>query len=209
MKKLVFVAAVASLSVLFTGCEFGSIPEFGAQGSENGRDWTDLDLPSGTLWATCNLGAASPDAAGDYLPGLGDDKRADNDYVYELSQSDEDVLPLDDDIAAERWGGKWRTPTADQMKELLMHCTFSWLSKDGYKGYVVTGKNGNRIFLPAAGVLSDGQVQNPGRVGQYWTITRDRESSMASFILNFTKYECATASNDWSCRISVRPVLKK
>ena len=209
MKNSILFGAAVALLLSLTACEFGSVPEFKAQGSENGRDWTDLGLPSGTLWATCNLGATTPAAAGDYLPGLSEEKRSDNDYVGELMDSEEDNLPLEDDMAAARWGGGWRTPTADQVKELLRECTFTWLSKNEYKGYVVTGPNGNRIFLPAAGVKSDGQVENFGRIGQYWTITRDRESSMASFILNFTMYECATASDDWSCCISLRPVLKK
>lgn len=205
--RILFGSAVAMLLSL-TACEFGSAPDLSAQGSENGHEWVDLGLPSGTLWATCNLGASSPEAYGDYIEGLPADKRADGDYVWDLVQSEAEVLPEEVDQAAVRWGGAWRTPSLEQLQELMQHATFTWYSKGAFKGFMVTGDNQHRIFLPAAGTKSDDGVENAGRIGQYWTRTIDRESSSALRILNFGMYDCGTASCDWMYGLSVRPVLK-
>jgi hypothetical protein len=51
------------------------------------------------------------------------------------------------DAATANWGGAWRMPTTAQLAELLNCC--EWDPVDG--GFIVTGPNGNYIFLPAAG----------------------------------------------------------
>ena len=208
MKNRILYGAALALLLPLAACDFNSAPDLSAQGSENGHEWVDLGLPSGTLWATCNLGAASPEAYGDYIEGLPKEQREDDDYVWELLQSEAEVLPEEVDQAAVRWGGAWRTPSLEQLQELMQHATFTWYSKGAFKGFMVTGDNQHRIFWPAAGTKSDDGVETAGRIGQYWTRTIDRESSSALRILNFGMYDCGTASCDWMYGLSVRPVLK-
>ena len=77
-----------------------------------------------------------------------------------------------DDVAVMKWGGKWRMPTRDQMTELREECNWKWEKYNGSEGYIVKGKNGNAIFLPAAGFKGTGDWLN-GEFGYYWTRSLD------------------------------------
>lgn len=83
-----------------------------------------LGLPSGLIWATCNVGAVKPEDYGDC-------------YDY-------------DNALNIKWiSGDWRMPTSAEMDELLDNCTWTWTTQNGVNGYKVTGPNGNSIFFPA------------------------------------------------------------
>ncbi len=139
----------------------------------NGREYVDLGLPSGTLWAICNVGANSPEEYGDYYAWGETTPRVDDSYnkygepghwtKYCLSSSDghegfvdnlRELLP-EDDAATVNWGSKWMTPSQDMFYELFDESltTAQLTEQNGINGYLVTSKsNGNSLFLPAAGV---------------------------------------------------------
>lgn len=156
-------------------------------GTINGHDYVDLGLS--VKWATCNMGSSSPECCGDIF-AWGDTSPKDSIYVEddEIDEDDryEDFKPYyeddfgpyaasdeDDhisgdpkfDAARARWGGTWRTPTKEEMKELIDKCTWGPTTMDGEKGYRIKGPNGNWIFLPT----TRDSVYADLKWGYYWT----------------------------------------
>ena len=164
---------------------------------ENGHEWVDLGLPRGTKWATCNVGATSPEGYGDYF-AWGETSPKSN-YTWETykfrtsGDSYENVkfnkyntssnhgtidnkttLEISDDAARANWGGTWRMPTRAEQDELRDNCTWTWTTQNGVNGYKVTSKtNGNSIFLPAADNRYGTSVVNVGSYGYYWSSSLD------------------------------------
>ncbi|MBR5982860.1 MAG: InlB B-repeat-containing protein [Bacteroidales bacterium] len=133
--------------------------------------WVDLGLPSGTLWATCNLGANSPEGYGDFYAWgetFTKNSYTSSNYTYTDNPS---VLPLSADAANVNWGANWRMPTETEYNELISNCSSVWTTRNGVYGRLVTGLNGNTIFFPAAG-SGDGHY-NASSQGVYWTSTHD------------------------------------
>lgn len=129
----------------------------------NKHPFVNLGLPSGTLWATCNVGAKRNDAnAGKYfswnnLKGNTDDKFKLLDTAGENCPSPNETLSLDNDAARIHMGGKWHMPTAEQLRELYRNTTKEYIedSKRQRYGVLLTGPNGNSIFLPETGYMDD------------------------------------------------------
>ena len=151
------------------------------------HEWVDLGLPSGTLWATMNVGASSPNDCWEYFAwGEITSKRVYNWNTYKWCNGDWDSLTKynvrdgradgktelepQDDPAYVNWGPSWRTPTREQLKELAEKCTWKWTTINAVHGYQVTGPNGNTMFLPAAGICS-GKMLLPTGEGYYWSRT--------------------------------------
>ena len=113
----------------------------------------DLGLPSGTKWASCNVGATKPEEYGELFAwGETSTKRTFSDRNYKLPQSSvNDISGTKYDVAHVKWGGGWRMPTKAQIEELAEKCKVSQTSINGVKGVLVKGPNGRSIFLPAAG----------------------------------------------------------
>ena len=153
-------------------------------GSELG-DWVDLDLPSGLLWATRNVGATSPEEYGDYF-AWGETQPKEliswdtyrygyydqltkycNDSSYGLNGFTDGLTTLQpgDDAATANYGG--RTPTQAEWQELIDNTTSQWTTINGVNGWCFTGTNGNSLFLPAAG-RSDSMFSD-GSDGYYWS----------------------------------------
>ena len=118
----------------------------------------DLGLPSGNLWASCNLGAYTPGEPGAYFAwGETEPKgvftidnykfRSSTKYQY---QKLPDVLKPEDDAAHVKLGGKWRIPTTVDVLELARECKVQEVTTPA-PGVLVTGPNGNTIFMPFAG----------------------------------------------------------
>ena len=159
----------------------------------NGYDYVDLGLPSGTKWATCNVGASKPSDAGLYFQwgdtvgytaaqvGTGEGKKKfANDWSdYKWGKSPNftkyttpgATLDLEDDAAHVNMGGGWHMPTPTQISELLDNTTNTWTTQDGVNGRLFTSKkDGTKsIFIPAAGNARDGSVQNSGDYGNVWS----------------------------------------
>ena len=160
-------------------------------------DKVDLGLSSGILWATINIGASSPADAGDYF-AWGEKETKDNfgwetyglcngsySSIFKYTQNDgKKILEPQEDVATSRLGKGWRIPTKEEMEELVNECKWTWERMNGQLGWKVTGRNGNSIFLPAAGAGSSYRIAGVGELGRYWTSTRD-ESNYSAFNLRF------------------------
>ena len=155
-------------------------------------EWVDLGLPSGILWASCNVGAMSPEEYGDYFAwGETEPKSVYNWSTYRYCTVDgsgdlstltkyntsstygtvDNLTTLDssDDAAAFRLGNGARTPTKEEWKELLVNTTMVWTTLNGVNGRMFTGSNSNTIFLPAAGTRYESELDEVGSIGWYWS----------------------------------------
>ena len=196
-------------------------------GSVNGHDYVDLGLGSGTLWATCNVGATSPEKYGDYYAWGETTTKSNYDWsTYKYCNGYNDTmtkyctsssygtvdnkttLELSDDVARASWGGSWRMPTISQFDELNSTCTWSWTTLNGIKGYKVTGPNGNSIFLPAAGCRDGESLYDAGSSGDYWSSSLDTSYASGARMLNFTSSYRNTSSYGRCYGRSVRPVIE-
>lgn len=129
----------------------------------NKHPFVNLGLPSGTLWATCNVGAKRNDAnVGKYfswnnLKGNIDDKFKLLDTAGENCPSPNETLSLDNDAARIHMGGKWHMPTIEQLQELYRNTTKKYIEDTEHHRYgvLLTGPNGNSIFFPETGYMDD------------------------------------------------------
>ena len=183
--------------------------------SEENHEYVDLGLPTGTLWATCNVGASAPEEYGDYFAwGETEPKEVYNwetykwckgsnttqtkyctesDYGYEGFVDNKTELDPEDDAACVNWGPSWRMPTREQNKELVDNCTCELTTYNGVKGLLVTGPNGNTMFLPAAGYRCDSTLYRVGSYGYYWSSTLDSYDPDDAYGLRFYSEEWS----DW------------
>ena len=162
-------------------------------------DYVDLGLPSGTLWATRNVGAAKPeDYGGHFAWGETETKETYNWNTYKWCNGnewaitkydplwyDDPELELEDDAAFVNCGPNWRMPSQAQFEELCNDCSWQWTTVNGVNGNLVTGPNGNSIFLPAAGYRSSSSVTHEGRRGYYWSRTVDYAHEQYAYNLSF------------------------
>ena len=169
---------------------YTAIFDYCISGTANGHDYVDLGLPSGTKWATCNVGATKHEEYGDYFAwGETEPKTTYNWSTYKWCNGNDNtqtkyntsseygtvdnktVLELADDAARANWGGAWRMPTDAEWTELRENCTWTWTSDyngTGVAGRIVTSNiNGNSIFLPATGVRDNDDLYDAGSYGDY------------------------------------------
>lgn len=121
-------------------------------GQHGGHCYIDLGLPSGLLWATCNVGANSHASCGcKYAWGETSSKSQYESYNYTYTEYPS-VLPSYADAASVNWGGGWRMPTVEEMQELIDNCTHGFTNSHfGIAGeYFTSHHNGNVLFLPAS-----------------------------------------------------------
>lgn len=114
----------------------------------------DLGLPSGTLWADRNVGAAKPEDYGSYFRFGESEPFMEQSPKYKWRVSYDGIEGSDDDAATVHFNRRCHTPSFEQIKELLDSCTHEWTSLNGVSGIRVTGPNGKSIFFPAAGFRS-------------------------------------------------------
>lgn len=163
-----------------------------SDGIISGHEYVDLGLPSGTLWATCNLGTTSPYENGPYF-AWGEVEPRDyfswetykffeGFYPYEggwwlLEDIGEDICGTEYDAATHQWGGGWRMPNETERYELRMRCWSEWTTEKGINGVRVHGPNEHSIFLPACGYgeWPDEISQLIGVQGGYWIGVGDPE----------------------------------
>ena len=150
----------------------------------NGREYVDLGLS--VKWATCNVGATSPEEYGDYFAWGETSTKETYDYdncpTYGLNKSElesqgyidsEGNLTAQYDAATANWGGTWRMPTYAEFNELRNNCTWTWTTQNGVNGYNVEGPSGNSIFLPAGGYRYGSSLNFAGGCGYFWSSTPD------------------------------------
>ena len=193
----------------------------------NGHEYVDLGLPSGLKWATCNIGASSPEEYGDYYAwGETETKNEYNWNTYKWcngsettmtkyctdsgygTADDKTTLESDDDVAHVKWGGSWRMPTYDEIMELRDNCTWSLATQNGVSGYKFIGKNGNSIFLPAAGYRSDTSLTGTGSNGYYLSSSLDSNNSDFAYYLNSYSGYVVWNSDNRCYGFVVRPVCQ-
>ncbi len=182
---------------------------------EQGHAAIDLGLPSGILWAICNVGANSPEKFGNYFAwGETRPKSSYTEDNYSYS-GNPDVLPLSVDAAHVNWGGAWRMPTADEFRELLSYenCTWTVTTQSNVNGYRVTSKtNGNSIFIPKAGKRDGSTIYSLDNL-YYWS-SSDKcylyyNTTTINFEIEEADYWVKYGSPDISYRgFSVRGVCK-
>lgn len=146
-----------------------------------------VDLGLSVKWATCNVGASSPEEYGDYF-AWGETKTKTYYYGDKLQMTSDISGNSKYDAARAKWGGSWRMPTESEAKELVEKCTWTKTTQNDVEGYNVEGTSGASIFLPAAGYKGGGltsNAQNAGTNGEYWTSTPDENSEYNSRILYF------------------------
>gem|GEM_PF-7083208 len=179
--------------------------------SIGGHESVDLGLPSGTLWATTNIGANNPWDYGDYFAWgetttksnyawstlkycenyTGDKFSKYNTQSKYGSVDNKTTLERSDDAANANWGSDWCMPTLDQIKELNEKCKWVWTTDHGVNGYKVTGPNGNSLFLPAAGFRDGTDFSNVGSDGDYWSSSLGESNPLSAWYLWFgSSYVC-------------------
>ena len=208
-----------------------TVPEDNS-GTIDGRDYVDLGLPSGTLWATCNVGANSPEVYGDYFAWGETEPKSDYSWStykycrgvkYTMTKyctssgygtvDNRTELEPSDDAATVNWGSGWQMPSLGQLEELLnsSYATTTWTTMNGVKGWKITSKsNGNSIFLPAAGCRSGPNLNNAGGYGYYWSRALGASYSSDGYNLYFDSSHISTS--DYNYRYygqGVRPVRVK
>ena len=170
----------------------------------NTHEAIDLGLPSGIKWATCNVGANSPEEYGGYYAWGETEEKSDYDWdTYKWRNGSENpmtkyctssdygtvddktVLDPEDDVAHVKWGGSWRMPTSAELEELRNKCSWTWTTQNGVKGYKATGPNGNSIFLPAAGYRNGTSVLGKGSSGNYWSSSLRSDYGNSAYCLYF------------------------
>ena len=227
MKNFLLLLAVAlTLPFVFISCDDDKdepvVPD--------GYEYVDLGLPSGTLWATCNIGADNPEEYGDYF-AWGETKPKDlydwrnykwahwvydtiSEHYYEVLEETwykyyksnwtnhgivegdgKMELEPEDDAAYVNMGSNWRMPTLEQLQELVEKCNWQWTQRNGVDGYLVTGRNGKSMFMPASGGRSS-ELYNDGWCAYYWSrtlcskekLTIEAADQGEAYILFFNKW---------------------
>ena len=177
----------------------------------NGHTYVDLGLPSGLLWATCNIGATSPEEYGDYFAwgetSPKEEYTEENSLTYGKQMSDISGN-AQYDAATANWGGDWRMPTRAEQQELLNNCTWTWTTQNGVNGYNVEGPNGNSIFLPAAGDRYGSSLYSAGSNGYYWSSAPYEYHDLFACYLYFCSDGHGMYDSSRYNGQSVRPVLE-
>lgn len=221
MKKALkfLLAIVAVAAMMLVGCRKPDDPNNGGNNDNNdtitleNHEYVDLGLPSGTLWATCNVGASRPEDCGDYFAWgetvtkavydwksykyghCPDDHFAITKYctdsIYGLDGFVDNLTVLEpaDDAATANWGADWRMPTKEEWKELFLKTTCVWTTQNGMDGRLLIGANGNSIFLPATGFRIDGELIGPG-LGIYWSSSLHTDFNVRGWSFHFEGENC-------------------
>ena len=187
----------------------------------------DLNLPTGTKWASMNVGASAPEEAGSYF-AWGETEPSDN-YAWEnyaLGSNSNPILKStinkynhtlnpEDDAATINWGPRWRTPTKKEFEELLANTTTEYvkLPNDSIVVKFTSKKNGNFIYLPLAGYWNGRDLTFARELGDYWTSTLDvdyvagnKKQHVNAFELYITSNEGYAAIEDIIIQSTRRPV---
>lgn len=156
---------------------------------DNHPHMIDLGLPSGTLWACCNVGASKPEDYGGYY-AWGETHTKDiydwSTYIHCADGTFQTCLDIGSDIAGTEydaatanWGAPWRMPSLTQYQELYNNCSSAWTTQNGVNGRKFIGSNGGMIFLPAAGSWVGSGVGSEGWSGDYWSSVLGNEQTEA------------------------------
>ena len=235
MKALAAIMLV--VTVVCSACT--KDPENGGNGGNNGgginsnHEYVDLGLPSGTLWATCNVGATTPEGSGYYF-AWGETTPKSNyewssylfcdgslmwsgghdfmgltkycnktEYGYNGITDNLTSLLPEDDAATANWGNGWRIASETEWQELLDNTTHLWMTRNGVNGLIFIASNGASLFLPAAGYRD---LSIYGGNGNYWSSSLRTGYPGDARCLYFSSGDCYVSNSYRSDGFSVRPV---
>ncbi|MCQ2208345.1 MAG: hypothetical protein MJZ02_09030 [Paludibacteraceae bacterium] len=224
MKKFVLPLMAATICGLNSSAQTVS-------GQVGNHNYVDLGLPSGTKWATCNIGGSKPTDDGDYFAWAETEPKKNYTwYTYKWCKGTkasktkyitmgfntevDHKLTLDetDDAATVNWGKEWRTPTVKEADELLQGCNWTWdadYKGSGLSGRIGTSKtNGNVIFIPASGYRDSTDAIGVSDIGCYWSSSLDEDDTNAAHYLDFNIDDIDWFSSNRSTGRSVRAVVK-
>lgn len=252
MKLIRYLSFVFMMSVCFTFISCGDDDDLIDDTNEEyteGGDWDDddedseygidgrtddgdavtagdaIDLGLSVKWSSRNLDAPSIELTGG-LYGWADPtgKKVSTDLdLYPTPIPPENICGTKYDLAHVRWGGVWRLPSVEEARELVRECDWKWATYKDRDGMLVTGPNGNTIFLPAVGftnersswMVVDDDVDPTIQVdGYYWTGTlygtEGTDAARACFLYfdkwGEVKWGKRTNYNFRSTGHSIRPV---
>ena len=229
MNKSLLTWALAAFALTGAGTQAS------AQTAPEDVQSVDLGLPSGLKWASCNVGATTPEGYGYYFAWGETDSKKDyswatykyanvgefyhykfTKYCTDASSGDngfidnKTVLEPEDDAATANWGDVWRMPTDAEWTELREQCTWTYTTLNGVYGYQVASKtNGNSIFLPVAGFRNGTSLYLQGTRGYYSSSSLLENYSDNVWIVTFNHEEVYRHSNNRNNGLSVRPVQDK
>ena len=197
-------------------------------GSGSDHLYVDLGLPSGLLWATCNVGADTPEGYGDYF-AWGETAPKDtynwstyqycngsynpltkycqnSSYGYNGFTDDLTTLEPSDDAATANWGNGWRMPTQAEFQELRDNTTVTWTTLGGVNGRLFTATNGNSLFLPAAGYRNGSSLYDAGSFGNYWSSSLNTDGPGYAWDFSFYSGRYGMYYDSRGNGFTVRPV---
>lgn len=160
-------------------------------GFEKGRMYVDLGLPSGTMWATMNVGEGGLFLEPYYAWGALSEYNTYSKIRYDHLNSKETLtdgmrLNLTHDIARQQWGGRWRMPTLDDFTELVNECAMTWCSLGNRRrAILIIGPNGNKLVLPVTGYYKDGEIRDDRFQAYYWTSTQYKDNPERAWAIFF------------------------
>ena len=220
---------VRAYAVTLNGTTYGNELSFTTlDDGGNYHEYVDLGLPSGLLWATCNVGADTPEDYGDYFAWGEISTKSTynwNTYQYCMGSSttmtkycsksiygyngftdDLTTLLPEDDAATANWGSDWRMPTKEEWQELYQNTTHTWTTQNGVNGRLFTASNGNSFFLPAAGYRAVGGLSGAGSFGYYCSSSLDTgsPSNARGFYFDSIYYDMGSGNRYYG--LSVRGV---
>ncbi len=221
-----YVRAYATNAV---GTAYGNEVSFTTLFGGDDHEYVDLGLPSGLMWATCNVGANVPEEYGDYFAWGETQPKGVYDWsTYQYCMGNEHTLTKyctnpdfgynhftdylttllpEDDAATANWGNEWRMPTKEEWQELYNNTTVTWTQQNGVNGRLFTASNGNSLFLPAAGYRWGGLLDYVGSHGTYWSSSLYTSSPSVAWCFYFiSDYYYMSHSGDRFIGFSVRAV---
>lgn len=186
----------------------------------------DLGLPSGTLWAECNLGAETNENYGNYYAwgetatktsfSWKNYKYCKNGQQNALTKyntksnygkvDNKTQIDAADDCMTANYGYFYAIPTKEDWDELNEYCKWSY---DARGGYMVRGGNGELIFLPFAGYQSGLNQYDVGKDGYYWSSTLDKNSPDDAWFMHISQGKHELNSFYRSQGRNIRPVMHK
>ena len=191
-------------------------------------EYVDLGLPSGLLWATCNVGADNPEDYGDYFAWGETTTKSDyswstyqycNGSYYTMTKyctnadygnngfvDNQTTLFPEDDAATANWGEGWRMPTYDNWVELYQNTTVTWTTQNGVNGRLFTATNGNSLFLPAAGYRGNSSLYSAGSYGNYWSSSLRTDYPNGAWYFYFSSDDYGMYDGGRYRGFTVRPV---
>lgn len=163
----------------------------------DGHECVDLGLRSGTLWATCNIGANSFTEIGDYY-SYGEvqpkSSYSESNYTYYDGNLDNEH-----DAAYVNWGSSWRMPTRSEQEEFLNNTYSATISINGTKGKMFVGPNGHTIYFPLSGIYHDDKKDNSNF---FWSSTSNNNTN--AYSMSIDGYEIVVNLKYYG--IPIRPV---